>query len=85
MPMPEVKQQVTAYMVNDYCDDCKKGYMINSGKRREAAVKRGTFYNIHKCSNCGKVKEFDNKQYPYQQYEVIPLNNVNVYDKRDKK
>lgn len=79
--MSEIKQQVNTFMVNYFCDNCKKGYMIFTGKQRAAAVKHNVFYLIHKCSNCGKIKEFENKKFPYQQYEVILKDNVELSDK----
>jgi RNase P subunit RPR2 len=81
--MSEIKQQVNTFMVNYFCDDCKKGYMVFTGKQRPAAVKRGVFYLIHKCSNCGKIKEFENKKYPYQMYVVISKDNVELSNKSD--
>lgn len=69
--MAEIKQKVNTFMINYICDDCKKGYMIFMNKQRQAAIQRNLFYLIHKCSNCGKIFEFENNKYPYQQYEVI--------------
>ena len=79
--MPEVKQQVNTYMINFLCDDCQKGYMMFTGNRRPVAIQvreksvNGTkSYLIHKCSSCGKIKEFDNKKYPSKMYETIQNN-----------
>lgn len=83
--MPEVKQSADVYLVNYFCDECKSGHLIFTGRRREAAIKRGTFFNIHRCNKCGLVKEFEGKVYPATAFEVRLINNVKKPTGKDKK
>ena len=82
--MPEIRQQAEIYLVNYFCDKCKNGHLLFTGKRREAAIKRGVYYYIHKCSSCGDIREFENKQYPYQQFEVKLADHVKKNTKKTK-
>jgi len=83
--MPEIKQQADIYLINYFCDECKKGHLIFTQKRREAAIKRGVFYYIHKCNHCGIIKEFENKMYPRTHFEAqLPLDVTKISKKNAK-
>ncbi len=66
--MQETIRKVETYLVNTLCD-CKKGYMMYTGKAKPA-IEKGKFNFTHRCSNCKKIADLK-KQYPIVNYKEI--------------
>ena len=68
------KIQVNVFMNEYICDECKKGVLRFTGKTKPGIMQNDKLF-LHVCTNCKKMFEITNKQYPFQSIEAIDDNN----------